>query len=77
MTEVVFPHLDEETPDAQGAVATWFVDDGAAVNTGQLLAEVQVTKVSGDLTAPAQGVLRRNVAEGEVVTQGAIIGHIE
>ena len=77
MIEVPFPRLDEETPDAEGVVATWFVDDGAAVRAGLLLAEVQVTKVSGEIHAPADGTLRRKVDEGEVVTQGAVIAHIE
>lgn len=77
MTEVTFPFLDEEASDAEGVVATWFVDDGTTVSPGHLLAEVQVAKVAGEVTAPSEGVLRRKVAEGDVVAQGTVIAHIE
>lgn len=76
-TEIVFPQLDEEDPAAQGVVSTWFVDDGAAVTSGTLLAEVQVTKVAGEIIAPVTGTLRHKVAEGDVVAQGAVVAVIE
>lgn len=76
MTEVVFPQLDEEAPDAPGVVSTWFFEDGAQVTAGALLAEVQVTKIAGEVTAPAAGVLRHKAAEGEVVGQGSVIATI-
>jgi pyruvate/2-oxoglutarate dehydrogenase complex dihydrolipoamide acyltransferase (E2) component len=77
VTEVFFPRTDEGTPDTEGVVATWFVDDGATVAAGQLLAEVQVTKVSDEVKAPEAGVLHHEVDEGAVVAQGARIGSIE
>ena len=63
MTDVVFPSLSEETPDAEGVLATWFVSEGASVAADQLLAEVQVDKVAAEVLAPAAGVVHRLVEE--------------
>jgi pyruvate/2-oxoglutarate dehydrogenase complex dihydrolipoamide acyltransferase (E2) component len=77
VTEVLFPPLSKETPSAEGILATWFVSDGAAVSADQLIAEVQVDKVSADVVAPVAGVIRLLVAEEAVVTQGSPIARIE
>jgi pyruvate/2-oxoglutarate dehydrogenase complex dihydrolipoamide acyltransferase (E2) component len=77
MTDVPFPALSKETPDAEGVLATWFVSDGATVTADQLLAEVQVDKVSAEVPAPVGGVVRLLVAEEETVTQGSPIARIE
>lgn len=77
MTDVPFPALSKERPDAEGVLATWFVSDGATVTADQLLAEVQVEKVSADVPAPVGGVVRLLVAEEATVTQGSPIARIE
>lgn len=77
MTEVAFPGLSEDRPDAEGVVATWFVSDGEEVAAGQLLAEVRVDKVTAEVTAPAGGVVRLLVAEDDAVRQGQVIARIE
>lgn len=77
MTEVVFPSLSQETPDAEGVLATWFVSEGATVAPDQLLAEVQVDKVSADVVAPAAGVVHLLVDEDSAVRQGTPIARIE
>ena len=77
MTDVLFPPLSKENPDTEGILATWFVSDGAAVTSDQLVAEVQVDKVSADVVAPVSGVIHLLVAEEAVVTQGAPIARIE
>jgi pyruvate/2-oxoglutarate dehydrogenase complex dihydrolipoamide acyltransferase (E2) component len=77
MTDVPFPALSKETPDAEGVLATWFVSDGATVTADQLLAEVQVDKVSAEVPAPVGGVVRLLVAEEATVTQGSPIARIE
>ena len=76
MTDVLFPSLSKENPDTEGILATWFVSDGAAVAADQLIAEVQVDKVSADVVAPVAGVIHLLVAEEAVVTQGAPIARI-
>ena len=77
MTDVVFPSLSEETPDAEGVLATWFVSEGAAVSADQLLAEVQVDKVSADVLAPSAGVVHLLVDEDSAVRQGTAIARID
>jgi len=77
MSEVVFPRLSENEPDAEGVLATWFVSDGAQVASGQLLAEVMVEKVSGEVLAPAAGRVRLLVAEDQTARQGEVIARVD
>lgn len=71
-----FPVVSSE-PGATGVVATWFSRDGESVTAGQVIAELQVDKVSYDVEAPEAGVLRTLVAEEAEVTQGDTIAVIE
>ncbi len=77
MSEVRFPALKEDEPDAEGLLATWFVGDGDAVEEGELLCEVQVEKTSADIEATSAGTIRFKAAEGDVVRQGTVIATIE
>jgi pyruvate/2-oxoglutarate dehydrogenase complex dihydrolipoamide acyltransferase (E2) component len=77
VTEVRFPQLSEEQPEAEGVLATWFVSDGDQVASGQLLGEVMVEKVSGDVVAPAAGRVRLLVTEDQTTRQGAVIARVE
>jgi len=76
MTDVLLPILSLERPEADGVVATWFVNDGQVVTAGQLLAEIQVDKVSQEVPAPADGVVHILAAEGAAVPQGSAIARI-
>jgi pyruvate/2-oxoglutarate dehydrogenase complex dihydrolipoamide acyltransferase (E2) component len=77
MTEVLFPRLSQEHPDAEGALATWFVANGDHVAEGQLIAEVMVDKVSGEVTAPAAGRIHLLVAEEQTARQGDAIAQVD
>jgi pyruvate/2-oxoglutarate dehydrogenase complex dihydrolipoamide acyltransferase (E2) component len=77
MADLLFPHLSKENPDAEGVVATWFVDDGATVAEGQLVAEVAVDKVDVEVLAPQAGTVHIVVAEGDAAPQGAVIATID
>lgn len=77
MAEVVFPRLSENEPGAEGVLATWFVSDGDQVASGQLLAEVMVEKVSGEVLAPATGRVRLLVAEDQTAHQGEVIARVD
>jgi pyruvate/2-oxoglutarate dehydrogenase complex dihydrolipoamide acyltransferase (E2) component len=77
MTDVVFPALSKETPDAEGVLATWFVSEGSTVARDQLIAEVQVDKVSADVVAPSGGVVHLLVDEDSAVRQGTPIARID
>ena len=76
MTSIVFPRLSDKDPDGEGVVATWFVDDGATVTVGQLVAEVAVEKVDAEVFAPADGTISITVAEGQAARQGGVIATI-
>ena len=77
MTDLLFPPLSKETPDAEGLLVSWYVDEGATVTADQVVAEVQVDKVSAEVLAPAAGVLHRLVEEEATVHQGDPIGRID
>jgi len=77
VTDVRFPQLSQEQPDAEGVLATWFVGDGDQVASGQLLGEVMVEKVSGEVLAPATGRVRLLVAEDRTARQGEVIARVE
>lgn len=77
MSEVPFPPLSKENPEAEGVLATWYVADGSAVAADQLIAEVQVDKVSAEVLAPTAGTVRLLVEEEAAVKQGSPIARIE
>ncbi|HEX6246619.1 MAG TPA: lipoyl domain-containing protein [Nocardioidaceae bacterium] len=77
MSDVLFPPLSKENPEAEGVLATWYVTDGSAVAADQLIAEVQVDKVSAEVLAPTAGTVRLLVEEEAAVKQGAPIARIE
>ena len=77
MAEVVFPRLSRKHPDGEGVLSTWLVSDGDQVASGQLLGEVMVEKVSGEVLAPAGGQVRLLVGEGQTARQGQVIARID
>ncbi len=68
------PKLSDE--EEEGVLVTWFVKPGATVREGDLLAEVQVLKVSAEVVAPVSGTVELRAQPGEVVAQGAVIAVI-
>lgn len=77
MTEVPFPAMSQNEPDAVGVVATWYVTDGEQVAEDQLLAEVQLDKVDVEVQAPCAGTVRLTAQEGAEVAQGTTIATID
>lgn len=73
---MIFPVMSERNPSAEGVVSTWFVKDGEQVAVGQLIAEVQVDKVSMEVPAEVAGTVRLLVEEEAVVVQGTVIATI-
>ena len=76
ITEVPFPTMSDE-PGTEGVVGTWFVHHGEPVVAGQVIAEVQVDKVSQDVEAPVAGTMYQYVAEGVGIAQGEPIARID
>ena len=74
--EILMPTLSDEAEE--GVLVTWFVVPGTPVRADQLIAEVQVEKVSEEVYAPADGRLTEILVQpGEVVRQGAPIAVLE
>jgi len=64
-------------PNTEGVVGAWFVGHGENVTEGQVIAEVQVEKVSQDVEAPVAGIMYQYVAEGVAIRQGESIARID
>ena len=77
MADVLFPRLSEKEPTAEGMLATWFVGDGDQVASGQLLGEVMVDKVTGEVVAPTSGRVRLLVDEDQTARQGDVIAEVD
>jgi pyruvate/2-oxoglutarate dehydrogenase complex dihydrolipoamide acyltransferase (E2) component len=76
ITEVPFPRVPNTTSD-EGVVGTWFVNHGESVAEGQVIAEVQIDKVSLDVTAPVAGTMYQLVAEGVAIKPGDPMARID
>src|ERR1700751_4388415 len=60
-----------------GAVVSWLVAEGASVDPGTEVAEVEPTKTAGPVESGRAGVLRRQVAPiGATLPVGGLIGVI-
>ncbi len=73
--QFTLPQLSAETEE--GIVVAWFKREGAEVQEGERLLEVQLAKVSYDIPAPISGRLYRILAPREgVIRQGQILALI-
>jgi pyruvate dehydrogenase E2 component (dihydrolipoyllysine-residue acetyltransferase) len=62
----------------QATLTRWLADEGQRLESGQPIADIETDKVDVALESPTAGTLvRRCVAEGEVVKVGAIVAVIE
>lgn len=74
--EIYMPYLSASIEE--GVVATWFVEEGAAVSKDQLLAEVQVEKTAVDVLSPAAGrVVEIRVGPQGIAKQGEVVAVVE
>lgn len=69
--------MSQDDPEMEGVVGTWFAEHGEQVRAGQVIAEVQVDKVSQDVEAPVAGVMYQLVGEGVGIVQGAPLARID
>ncbi len=61
----------------EGTVAAWTAELGAKIAAGDEILDIETSKITNAMEAPAGGVLRRRVAaEGETLPVGALIGVI-
>jgi 2-oxoglutarate dehydrogenase E2 component (dihydrolipoamide succinyltransferase) len=73
--EIRVPASGESVTSAN--VASWRRKDGDQVSAGEILVVLETDKVSNELEAPTDGVLRIVVPEGEEVSIGTLIARIE
>ena len=76
-TDVIIPTDLWGEDDPSGSTVIWLLDEGAAVQQGELIAEILVEKVTLELEAPASGRLRRLVEGESVVNKGDRIATID
>jgi pyruvate dehydrogenase E2 component (dihydrolipoamide acetyltransferase) len=61
----------------EGTVIEWLVEEGAEIESGDEVVEVESEKINNAVEAPASGVLRRQVAkEDDVVPVGGLLAVI-
>lgn len=61
----------------EGRLIDWLVEEGEEISAGTELVEVETEKIAGAVEAPADGVLRRRVADaGDVVPVGGLVAVI-
>jgi 2-oxoglutarate dehydrogenase E2 component (dihydrolipoamide succinyltransferase) len=75
MIELKIPEVGESVQEA--LLAQWLTRDGEAVRKDDVLFVIETDKVTLEISAPADGVLRILVPEGQTVKVGAVVGHIE
>lgn len=72
ITEVKMPKFGLSMED--GTIGTWLIEEGAIVNKGDELLEIETDKITNTVEAIENGVLRKILfEEGEVVDCGEII----
>lgn len=73
--EIRIPEVGESIHEV--VVARWTKKDGDTVKRDELLCELETDKVALEIHAEADGVLHIEVAEGQTVNPGAVIGSVE
>ena len=62
----------------EGVVANWFRNEGARVDAGDTLCEIQIEKVSIDVPAPVAGVLDEVVlGENDEFTRDDTLAYVD
>ncbi len=75
LVEIKVPSVGESVTEA--VLAEWFKKDGDPVRKGEALYVIETDKVTLEVEAEADGVLKISVIEGETVAIGAVVGTID
>ena len=73
--EIKIPNVGESVQEA--VLAEWFKQDGDTVRKDEPLFVIETDKVTLEVVAEADGVLKISVAAGETVAIGAVVGSLE
>lgn len=74
MIKIEIPQMGESI--SEGEIGAFLKPDGAYVNEGDEIIEIETEKVNQALYAPATGTLHWTVSEGDTLPIGAVIGEI-
>ncbi|WP_109479228.1 acetoin dehydrogenase dihydrolipoyllysine-residue acetyltransferase subunit [Paraburkholderia sp. C35] len=74
-TEVILPRVDMDM--TEGSITAWYAKEGDTVKQGDPLFDIETSKATMEIEAPASGVVRRiSAAAGDTVPVGTVIGWI-
>lgn len=74
-SEVILPRVDMGMET--GKVSQWFVEEGARVQKGQAIFEIETDKAAMEIEAPVSGIIREMVSgEGAEVPVGSVVARI-
>lgn len=63
---------------AEGTITTWHRKEGDYVFEGEVLLEVEVDKIAGEIESPCNGILRKVICEeGATMPVGAVVAEVE
>lgn len=75
MIDLKIPEVGESIQEA--LLAQWLKRDGEKVRKEDILFVIETDKVTLEISAPADGILKILVPEGETVKVGAVVGRLE
>jgi 2-oxoglutarate dehydrogenase E2 component (dihydrolipoamide succinyltransferase) len=75
MIDLKIPEVGESIREA--LLAQWLKQDGEPVRKDDILFVIETDKVTLEISAPADGVLKILVPEGQTVRVGAVVGQID
>ena len=61
---------------SEGTLVSWLFPDGAQVQMGDAIAEIETEKATNEIPAPASGVLRHAAAVGTLLKEQGVMGYI-
>jgi 2-oxoglutarate dehydrogenase E2 component (dihydrolipoamide succinyltransferase) len=72
---IIIPDMGESV--RTGVVAKWHKKDGDVVKRDEVVMDLETDKITAEITAPANGVLKRSVKEGDTVPIGSSVGVVD
>ena len=76
--DVVIPRLGSSDESDEVRILRWLKEQGAKVQKGEALLEIETDKVNVEIESPADGRLGQiHAAEGDIVKFGAVVAVIE
>ncbi|MFQ5641891.1 MAG: dihydrolipoamide acetyltransferase family protein, partial [bacterium] len=74
--DMVMPQMGESI--AEGTIIKWLKKEGEKVEKDEIILEISTDKVDSEIPSPQAGVVSKILAsEGETVSVGSVIAHIE